>query len=173
MENLTKGKLSTISNSSVEAEKSAQIKVILGSSDPVYNNISEIKSHPLLDQLIVSEIEPQIKHLKQTGFQTFEKFDSTLYFPSRVFGINDTYVECDSLIDRENSIFEKRTFPRMLFEHLPELKEGTIVRVKVQTKPGATRIDVMEDNRTDPKIFELNDRWESLRNSAIDQPFSL
>ncbi len=59
---------------------------------------------------------------------------------------------------------EKRTFPRLIFDAVPNLKEGSLVIVGIKQKAGSIRIDIKNGKGiVDPRKFELESLIDSLK----------
>ena len=105
------------------------------------------------------------------GFIANEHWEKTLNISSRIASFNNDYVLCECLIDKENKIFEQRSFPRYLFNHIENIKSNPYVLLSIQSKTGSTRIDVIKGNNlVDKKAFELKDEWENLDGKSFNQP---
>jgi hypothetical protein len=84
----------------------------------------------------------------------------------RVFHIDSDTVSCDIII--EKGVFEKRTFPLLLFSAIPDLNIGKIISITISENPGSIliEIDPIEKNYN-PEIWETTD-WSSLKD--FDKP---
>lgn len=93
-----------------------------------------------------------------------ERWESNFSLDARVYQLDNASVYCDCLVDPDEQQFEKRVYPRQLFEHLFELKVGSLVVIKIRSKKGAMRIDVTDGRGiVSPEIFEMESRWDSLK----------
>lgn len=131
------------------------------------------KHEDLKNATDISSVENSIiaELFKLKGFIGNEHWDKTLNISSRIASFNNDYVLCECLIDKENKIFEQRSFPRYLFNHIENIKHNPYVLLSIQSKIGSTRIDVIKGaNLVDKKAFELNDEWEKLEGKEFNQP---
>jgi len=111
------------------------------------------------------------EYFKTKGFIGNECWEKTLNISSRIASFNNDYVLCECLIDKENKIFEKRSFPRYLFNHIEDIKNNPYVILSIQSKIGSTRIDVIKGaNLVDKKLFDLKDEWAKFEGSDFNQP---
>jgi len=108
---------------------------------------------------------------KMKGFIGNEHWERTININSRITRFNNDYVLCECLIDKEKKIFEQRSFPRYLFNHIENIKSNPYVLLSIQSKTGSTRIDVIKGaNLVDKKAFELKDEWDKLDGKGFNQP---
>ncbi len=115
---------------------------------------------------------------KNKGFIANEHWEKTININSRIAKYDNDYVICECLIDKENQVFEQRSFPRYLFDHIENLNLKPYVLLSIQSKIGSIRINVLKgDNLVDKKAFELKDEWDNLDgkdfNQPIDKPIQL
>jgi hypothetical protein len=81
--------------------------------------------------------------------------------------VNEVYVDC--LIDKSKAIFEHRSFPRYLFEHLNEVKSEIPVYIKTKGKRGSVRIDIYPGTGlVDLGLFKQKDKWSEIENQGLD-----
>jgi len=112
-----------------------------------------------------------VELIKMKGFIGNEHWEKTLNISSRIANFNNDYVVCECLIDKEKKIFEQRSFPRYLFNHIENIKSNPYVLLSIQSKTGSTRIDVIKGNNlVDKKAFELKDEWDNLDGKGFNQP---
>ncbi len=110
---------------------------------------------------------------KQHGFVSSEIWTKSFNLHARISKIAKTKVTCECVIDKENKLFESRTFPIILFDHLQNREIHHPVIVSIKTRPGSTRIDIRDGkNIVDLSIFDLSDGWKELYNSGLDKPLS-
>ncbi len=108
---------------------------------------------------------------KMKGFISNEHWEKTININSKITRFNNDYVLCECLIDKERKIFEQRSFPRYLFNHIENIKSNPYVILSIQSKTGSTRINVIKGaNIVDIKAFELNEEWEKLDGKDFNQP---
>jgi len=108
---------------------------------------------------------------KTKGFIAQENWEKTINVNSKIIQSNSDYIICECLIDREKRIFEKRSFPKHLFEHIENIKKKPFVVLSIKTKIGSTRIDVIKgEHLVDKKAFELNEEWEKIEGKDFNQP---
>ena len=123
-----------------------------------------------------SQAEELIIHqtFRNKGFVFNEQWADIIKIPSRVIQVNKSNVICECSIDSDSDIFECKSFPHELFSNISELKENAPVFIKISSKPGSSRIDVLDGRGiVDMSIFQLKDGWDDLKNSGLDQPFEL
>jgi hypothetical protein len=121
----------------------------------------------------VREISLSDYDFKNQGFFSSEVWTKTFNLHARISKVAKTKVTCECVVDRENKLFEIRTFPNLLFDHLQNKEINHPVIVSIKTKPGSTRIDIRDGkNIVDLSIFDLNDGWKELYNSGLDKPLS-
>lgn len=93
-----------------------------------------------------------------------EKWESSFSLDAQVYQFDKASVYCDCFVNPDEQQFEKRVFPRQLFEHLFELKVGSLVVIKIRSKQGAMRIDVTDGRGiVSPEIFDMESKWDSLK----------
>ena len=98
-----------------------------------------------------------------------ERWTITQSIHGRVLAADSIYVYVDCLVDMENKIFEQRKFPVALFEHIDFQAFGVPVVINLKLKVGSSRIDVYSGRGiVDLALFDLNDKWESLRDAGLD-----
>jgi hypothetical protein len=73
-----------------------------------------------------------------------EIWDKQIVLDSRVYNLNHDAVYCDCLVDEDELVFEKREFPKFLFDGISDLKIGKIVRIIVRTAKRKMRVDVFD-----------------------------
>lgn len=118
------------------------------------------------NQFFYENTESNLKIFHQPFSELWKK---TISFHASILQITKKQVYCDCLIDKENGFFETRVFPKELFEHLQNIAEKALVVIRIQTKPGSSRIDVFDGKGiVDPATFEVNDIFDSLKNSGLD-----
>lgn len=104
------------------------------------------------------------RHFYEGTFLKPEDWGPSISLDARIFHIDKETVGCDCLLDPEEMTFEKRIFPRQLFDHLFEPEIGRLVVIKIRTKNGSMRIDIMDGRGiVAPEKFELEEIWESLK----------
>lgn len=91
----------------------------------------------------------------------------------RVIGTKADVVICECLLDPEERIFETRSFPKLLFESIPNLSQKPYLYISIKMKPGTTRIDIADGSkRVDKKLFEANSQWDELLKDDISKPLT-
>jgi len=99
-----------------------------------------------------------------------EYWNSPLSFDARVFCFNKEIVTCECAIDLEEGIFETRDYPSILFAHIENLKKKYPVIINIFTKPGASKIEIIDGvNLVDSSIFEKKIDWSELEDSGLDE----
>lgn len=105
----------------------------------------------------------QNPQLYQNPFSV-EQWEVSTSLDARIFQLDKKSVSCDCLVDPDERLFEKRIFPRQLFEHLFELEVGRLIIIKIRSKKGSMRIDVTDGRGiVAPELFELEELWNSLK----------
>ena len=64
----------------------------------------------------------------------------TLIFVSQVIELDSNFVTCDCLVDKEQMVFETRTFPRILFDNIDTLVSGSYILLSIKSKPGTIKL---------------------------------
>ena len=83
---------------------------------------------------------------------------------AHVYDVSDQTVGCDCIVDEETQLMEKRTFPRLIFDAIPNLKEGSLVIIDIKQKAGSIRIDIKNGKGiVDSQKFELEALIDSLK----------
>lgn len=134
-------------------------------------DLKEKNDDKLLNQFNIYQKE-KISELtfKNRGFISTEKWSKSINLHSRIIQITKHQVTCECVLDKENLIFETRTFSRELFEHLRNIKEKHPILISIRTKAGSSRIDIYEGKGVvNEKLFEINEGWEELANSGLDK----
>lgn len=97
------------------------------------------------------------------AFYKPEKWDESFNIHAKVFSLSSDFVSCDCLIDEENNIFEKRVFPRSIFNGIFQLEAGRLIILKIRSKKGSMRMDILDGRGVvDQEKFSLETEWESL-----------
>ncbi len=108
------------------------------------------------------------------GFVANEQWVDLIKIPSRVIQIENNQVICECSIDLDDDLFETRGFPIELFSNIPKLGINSPIFIKICSKPGSSRIDVLDGRGiVDMDIFELKEGWDKLKDSGLDKPFEL
>ncbi|MDD3878140.1 MAG: hypothetical protein PHT69_16090 [Bacteroidales bacterium] len=115
---------------------------------------------------------------KSRGFISSEKWDKTFNISSKIISYDKQIVVCECLIDKENNIFESRTFPRNLFDHIDDFSKSPYVLLTIKSKIGSTRIDVIRgEGIVNKEAFKLKDNWDRIDsdrfNKPLDKPIEL
>ncbi len=114
-----------------------------------------------------------VPDLSHREFISAESWGKTVNISSRILKTTKNSVTCECLVDRENKVFQSRSFSRQLFEHIEPLDKNKLVIIKIRSKIGSSRIDIFNgENLIDSSLFEVKDNWESLRGSGLDTPLS-
>ena len=93
-----------------------------------------------------------------------ERWEVSQNIHGKILKISHESVTCDCLINPETKTFQKRTFKKILFDHLKDIKEGTLVYILIRENKGSARIDVKSGKGiVDPKEFELNLNWDEFK----------
>lgn len=93
-----------------------------------------------------------------------EQWDDQIMLHARVYEVSEQTVSCDCVVDEETQLIEKRTFPRLIFDTIPNLQEGSLVIIDIKQKAGSIRIDIKNGKGiVDPRKFELESLIDSLK----------
>ena len=93
-----------------------------------------------------------------------EQWNDQIMLHARVYDVSEQTVSCDCVVDEETQLIEKRTFPRLIFDTIPNLEEGSLVIVDIKQKAGSIRIDIKNGKGIiDPQKFELESLIDSLK----------
>ncbi|RWY53881.1 hypothetical protein [Mucilaginibacter gilvus] len=107
--------------------------------------------------------EPKDDLFKSRAVIINEKWANIVNLQALVVSFNNDLVQCECLIDKEQKIFQTRSFPAVVFESIDHLKKGQPVLISIKSKSGSIRIDVVDGkNFVDLSLFEMNDSWERL-----------
>ena len=99
-----------------------------------------------------------------------EKWDITENVQGKIVSVSETEVYIDCLVDIEQRSFQHRAFPIYLFKTLPSIESNKFVIIKTNMKAGSVRVDVHPgEGIVSPKLFELKDKWESLKDAGLDE----
>lgn len=121
-----------------------------------------------VSQSIINQI------FRNRGVIANEQWVDVITIPSKVISIDEHQISCECSIDIDNDKFETRSFPKELFSNIPNLDINSPIFIKINYKPGSSRIDVLDGKGiVDMNIFELNSGWDKLKGSGLDQPFEL
>jgi hypothetical protein len=92
-----------------------------------------------------------------------ERWEKTTLLSARILKITDDVVHCDCILSLENQISQVRSFSRFMFDSIYPLKENTYVKIKISTKSGSMRTDIIDGKGLDiEKDFEIFDLWSGL-----------
>ena len=90
---------------------------------------------------------------KQKKFLASEPWDNRIFLQGQIVSVEKDYVDCDCLMNKKHLLFERRRFPRFLFEHITILEKEQYIYIKIYSKPGSSRIDVFEGEKLVNKEF--------------------
>ncbi len=126
----------------------------------------------VISESVISEFISK-SFFNKAGFIAHEKWDTNINIQSKVTDFNGEYVECLCLMDKENHYFEYRSFPRILFDNIDNLKNKPYLILNIKSKASSIRIDVSEgDKRVEKKLFELEEDWGKLDDSGLETPYT-
>lgn len=118
-------------------------------------------------------IPPDIDLLHGREVFLNEKWHKKENIQGKIVTISDAEVCVDCLIDKEERKSQIRSFPKVLFNHLDDLKVNYPVLIIIKIKAGSSRIDIHSGKGiVDLKTFDSKDHWESLRDSGLDKPLT-
>jgi len=124
---------------------------------------------PTTREISLSDFE-----FRHQGFFSNEMWSKSFNLHARITKILKDKITCECVIDKGNQLFETRSFPILLFEHLQKREINHPIIVSIKTRPGSTRIDIRDGrNIVDLSIFDLKAGWKELINSGLDKPLSL
>ena len=138
----------------------------------VESSKEEVKS----EKSIISEPEFTIssEEFSKRGFISGESWDKTINIHSRILQTTKEFVTCECIIDKENKIFQTRTFPAFLFSHIKPLRSKKLILIKIRSKAGSSRVDIYDGQKlVDPMLFDIKDNWDLLNESNLDTPLTL
>lgn len=98
-----------------------------------------------------------------------ESWDITETIQGKIVHFNEDEIFVDCLVDLEKRVFEHRVFQKDLFKNISNITADKPVLIKTRMKAGSFRIDVYPgEGIVDLNLFELNEDWEELRGSGLD-----
>ena len=105
-----------------------------------------------------------------------ENYTSNSNICSQVIELDSNFVTCDCLVDKEQMVFETRTFPRILFDNIDTLVSGSYILLSIKSKPGTIKFDVYKgESFFDIKLFKKASKaeeiWNNLEKVDFDDPF--
>lgn len=108
------------------------------------------------------------------GFVTKEKWDTIVSIPSMVIGQNQNFIFCDCVTDRDELIIENRRFPRILFKHIKNLGDGSLILIKLMFRAGSQRINIYNGKGlVDPNLFDSKEYLKDFEDDEFNKPFKL
>lgn len=128
------------------------------------------------EKLKIFETESTIytEEFYRKGFISGESWDKTINIHSRILQVSKEFVTCECIIDKEEKIFQTRTFPAFLFSHIESLQSKKPILVKIRSKAGSSRVDIYDGKKlVDLTLFDLKDNWDLLNDSNLDSPLKL
>jgi hypothetical protein len=148
--------------------------IVVDSLNHVLTEVEEVqKKQNSIEIPTTREVSLSDFDFQHQGFYSNEIWDKSFNLHARITRVLKDKITCECVIDKEKKIFETRTFPILLFEHLNNMQIHHPVIVSIKTKPGSTRIDIRDGkNIVDLSLFDLNDGWKQLVNSGLDKPLS-
>lgn len=103
-----------------------------------------------------------------------EKWDNSYLLSGRINALSENFVSCETIIDKVHKETQIRNYPIKQFAHLPFLKVGKTVKIKINEKPGSFRIDIIDGSNTGiEKEFESMQNWDQLNDFKMDDPADL
>lgn len=132
----------------------------------------EDKSLEFNKEAIVEEQQIRIPmaSLNQLGVISVERWKKNLSFPAIVKDIRTKEVVCEVAVDVDSHTFQKRIFEKHLFEDIAELAVNSLILVKIKSKPGALRLEILDGKGIiDDSIFTIKEGIEDLLNSDVNQ----
>ncbi|HYG40491.1 MAG TPA: hypothetical protein VD908_17805 [Cytophagales bacterium] len=88
-------------------------------------------------------------------------------FFGEIVSVEDDGVLINCKISSSDPVFQTRKFDRELVSNLSELKTGVFVKISIYSKPGARLIDVVEEKQDRSDLFQVQDYFEGLENTAF------
>lgn len=130
------------------------------------NPLSQLFLDKLNQQIDVnSDIGIENDLLKYRSVILNEKWTKIINIQSIIISFNTDLVQCECLIDKDEKLFETRSFPSIVFDNIPNLAKEKPVLISIKSKPGSIKIDVIDGkNFVDKSLFETNKTWEQLEN---------
>ncbi len=160
-------------------EELSKDTIIVDTAKTTANDIlTEVKEVSKKEELIEipsnREISLSDYDFRLQGFVSNEIWNKSFNLHARITKVLKDKITCECVIDKENRLFETRSFPILLFEHLQKKEVNYPIIVSIKTRPGSTRIDIRDGkNIVDLSIFNLKDGWKELIKSGLDKPLSL
>lgn len=100
-----------------------------------------------------------------------ERWVKSFLLSGIVRAISDEFVACEIISDDVNKKTVIRNYPRLQFSHLPALKIGTTVKIKINEKPGSFRTDIIDgSNMGIEREFGNLLSWNNLSDFEMDDP---
>lgn len=119
----------------------------------------DFKNTPFADD--AKFINPSLDYQIPTGIETWEK---QIRLHAKIYQLDKNAVYCDCLMNEEDGVFEKREFPRYLFDGINDLNVGKFAFITIRTAKGKMRVDVKDGKGVvNPKKFELNLDWDKFQ----------
>lgn len=132
-------------------------------------NIEEKATNKAIETEIFSE-QISENDFRTKRFITSERWSKTINLWAKIIKYDKHQVTCECLIDKENMVFETRTFSSELFRHLPIKSENTVV-ITIRTKAGSSRIDVHSGKGVvNNRFFEIEEGWNNLKDTDLGKP---
>lgn len=93
-----------------------------------------------------------------------EKWDEVRMFEARVLDYNQSNVNCEVLISSNPKTTQTRNFSSKLFNKFKELKKDSCFYIKISSKVGTIRIDLLPSNNPHSiNKFKAEIDWETLK----------
>ncbi|AYN69074.1 hypothetical protein D1013_17660 [Euzebyella marina] len=136
-------------------------------SEPLTIDFDKFKEESQFKDLYLTESK-----LKLRGFVENEEWTTKISIQSRVVEIDNSQIKCDCLVDQTERVFELRIFDKSLFDHIETLSVGSPILLKIYSKPGSSRIDVLDGEKiVDDSLFDLGDVYSNIEGKGLDKPF--
>ncbi len=78
---------------------------------------------------------------------------------------NEVYINC--LLNEQQPTFQQRRFDTKLLGNLENLEPGMFVKIIIYSKPGARRIDILEEKKDLTQLFEQPDFFKGLEGNSF------
>lgn len=114
------------------------------------------------------EVKPIKNFLRDKGFISEESWSSTIMIGGKIMEVDENFVYVECLINKENKIFEIRKFSKQLFEDCLFSEIGNLILIRIRTKTGSQRIDILDAKgmgAVTKEDFDFIGDWEGIDKS--------
>lgn len=141
-------------------------------SDKITLESEDFMNLPFIKKSVIEDIKSEGNLVAQRGVILKEAWLNEFNIPSRIVAVSKDIVQCECVIDADEKVFETRAFPKVVFEHLPNLEKNRTVMVSIKSKKGSIRIDVVDGKGlVDEKLFYMDDPWTNVKEKLKPKQF--